>query len=390
MRAVQLKEFGGPEVLIPAEHPDPVPGPGEVVIDVAYVDTIFVETQIRAGRGRDHFPVTPPYVPGGGVSGVVRVVGAGVPAEWLGRRVSSFVTGSCAERAVAPVSALTAVPDPLDLLPAAALVHDGVTALGLLGLTALGETDRVLALGASGGMGTLLVQPTQARGARVIAVARGEEKLALVRELGGGRGGRRHPGRLGGVRPPRTRREIEGADVVLDGVGGALGAAALSLTADGGRFSAHGAASGGFAPARHGGRRPPRDRTLRHRGRPVRSGGPQPPHVRGPHDGRDGETATGDRRGVPPGTGRGGACGDRGAGVGGEGDVEGVRERGLGMSSTSRHPVPSVPGDGSVAFRPRSVAASTASPPASTDRRDACSIWRRRPWSPHLPAWTRR
>ncbi|WP_329322474.1 hypothetical protein OIE77_23335 [Streptomyces sp. NBC_01715] len=44
MRAVQLKEFGGPEVLIPAEHPDPVPGPGEVVIDVAYVDTIFVET----------------------------------------------------------------------------------------------------------------------------------------------------------------------------------------------------------------------------------------------------------------------------------------------------------------------------------------------------------
>ncbi|WP_329322473.1 zinc-binding dehydrogenase [Streptomyces sp. NBC_01715] len=118
------------------------------------------------------------------MSGVVRVVGAGVPAEWLGRRVSSFVTGSCAERAVAPVSALTAVPDPLDLLPAAALVHDGVTALGLLGLTALGETDRVLALGASGGMGTLLVQPTQARGARVIAVARGEEKLALVRELG--------------------------------------------------------------------------------------------------------------------------------------------------------------------------------------------------------------
>ncbi|MEU7337982.1 zinc-binding dehydrogenase [Streptomyces sp. NPDC007074] len=248
MRAVQVEEFGGREVLIPVELPDPVPGPGEVVIDVAYVDTIFVETQIRAGQGRDHFPVSPPYVPGGGVSGVVRAVGAGVPAEWLGRRVSSFVTGSYAERAVAPVSALTAVPDSLDLLTAAALVHDGVTALGLLGLTALDETDRVLVLGASGGMGTLLVQLAQARGARVVAVARGEEKLALVRELGADAAvdatrddwaaAARHA--LGGT--------IEGADIVLDGVGGALGAAALSLTADGGRFSAHGAASGGFAP----------------------------------------------------------------------------------------------------------------------------------------------
>jgi NADPH2:quinone reductase len=248
MRAVQVKEFGGPEVLVPVELPDPVPGPGEVVIDVAYVDTIFVETQVRTGWGREWFRVAPPYVPGGGVSGVVGALGAGVPGEWLGRRVTSYVTGSYAERAVAAVSALTLVPDALDLRSAAALVHDGVTATGLLELTAVGPTDRVLVLGASGGMGTLLVQLAHEREARVIGVARGDAKLDLVRDLGADdvvdatrddwvSAARKM---LGGA--------VEGADVVLDGVGGDLGAAALPLTADGGRFSAHGAASGGFSP----------------------------------------------------------------------------------------------------------------------------------------------
>ncbi|MFF4354227.1 zinc-binding dehydrogenase [Streptomyces sp. NPDC001530] len=248
MRAVHVKAFGGPEVLVPVEVPDPVPAPGEVVIDVAYADTIFVETQVRAGWGRDFFPVTPPYVPGGGVSGVVGAVGPDVPAEWLGRRVVSFVTGSYAERAIAPVSALTPVPDSLDLLQAAALVHDGVTASGLLELTDVRPIDRVLVLGASGGMGTLLIQLAHARGARVVAVARGDAKLALVRELGADAAidatdadwprAARHA--LGG--------STEAADVVLDGVGGELGATAFALTADGGRFSAHGAPSGGFSP----------------------------------------------------------------------------------------------------------------------------------------------
>jgi NADPH2:quinone reductase len=248
MLAAQAKEFGGPEVLVPVEVPDPVPGPGEVVIDVAYADTIFVETQVRTGWGRDHFPLTPPYIPGGGVSGVVGALGPDVPAEWLGRRVTSFVTGSYAERAVAATSALTIVPDSLDLRTAAALVHDGVTASGLLELTAVGPADRVLVLGASGGMGTLLVQLAHARGARVVGVGRGAAKLALVRELGADAAidatlpdwaaAARHA--LGG--------DDEAADVVLDGVGGHLGATAFPLTADGGRFSAHGAPSGTFSP----------------------------------------------------------------------------------------------------------------------------------------------
>lgn len=245
MRAAQVKEFGGPEVLVPVDLPDPVPGPGEVLVDVAHADTIFVETQIRAGWGRDHFPVTPPYIPGGGVSGTVTALGPGVPAQWLGRRVAAFVQGSYASRAVARIDAVTVVPDAVDLVTAAALVHDGVTAAGLLELTAVTSGDRVLILGASGGMGTLLVQLARVRGARVVALARGAEKLTLVRELGA----------TAAVDistpdwPARARRALGGAaDVVLDGVGGESGTLAFPLTADGGRFSAHGAPTGGFAP----------------------------------------------------------------------------------------------------------------------------------------------
>ncbi|NUR40994.1 MAG: zinc-binding dehydrogenase [Streptomyces sp.] len=290
MRAAQVQGFGGPEMLVPVDLPDPVPGRGEVLIEVAYADTIFVETQLRTGWGREYFPTTPPYVPGGGVSGVVAAVGPDVDGAWLGRRVVSHVTGSYASKATAAVTSLTPVPAGLDLLTAAALVHDGVTATGLLDLTAVTADDQVLVLGASGGMGTLLVQLARSRGARVTALARGAEKLALVRELGataavditdddwlgrvrealGADGAREAMGgdgvreALGGepVREAmgrdgareamggeRVREAVgrDGADVVLDGVGGQLGAAALALTADGGRFSAHGAPTGGFA-----------------------------------------------------------------------------------------------------------------------------------------------
>ncbi|MGW1562390.1 hypothetical protein ACWCQ1_38570 [Streptomyces sp. NPDC002144] len=84
MRAVQVKEFGGPEVLMPVELPDPEPEAGEVVIDVAYADTLFVETQVRSGWGREYFDVTPPYVPGGGVSGTVTETGPGGVAGTAG------------------------------------------------------------------------------------------------------------------------------------------------------------------------------------------------------------------------------------------------------------------------------------------------------------------
>ncbi|MER5873117.1 zinc-binding dehydrogenase [Streptomyces sp. NPDC002044] len=248
MRATQAREFGGPEVLVPVELPDPVAGPGQVLVAVAAVDTIFVETQVRAGWGQEFFPITPPYVPGGGIAGTVRATGEGVDPEWAGRRVVASIgsTGGYAELAVVPVEALAAVPDEVSLTDAAALVHDGATATRLLAATALRPGEQVLVVGASGGMGTVLVQLAKAAGARVVGTARGEDKTALVRELGA-------DAVIDAAAPDwveRARRELGGggADVVLDGVGGGIGLAAFSLVADGGRFSAHGAPTGGFAP----------------------------------------------------------------------------------------------------------------------------------------------
>ncbi|MFD7900364.1 zinc-binding dehydrogenase [Streptomyces sp. NPDC059743] len=248
MRVAQVTAYGGPEVLVTAVAPDPVAGPGEVVIAVSAVDTLFVETQIRTGWGREFFSVRPPYVVGSGVAGTVRAVGDGVAGAWLGRPVVAALgeSGGAAELAVAPVDALVPVPDGVPATTAAALLHDGVTALALMTTTGIGAGERVLITGASGGMGTLLVQLAKARGAYVVGVARGDHKTALVRELGA-------DAVIDGANrewPAHARETLgpAGADVVLDGVGGEVGLAAYELTAKGGRFSAHGAPTGGFAP----------------------------------------------------------------------------------------------------------------------------------------------
>jgi NADPH2:quinone reductase len=93
MQVVQVTKFGGPEVLSPAQAPDPVAGAGEVVIATAAADVLFVDTMIRGGGGGEVFPVRPPYVPGGGVAGAVLSVGdARRPRRdrhdsgWRGRR----------------------------------------------------------------------------------------------------------------------------------------------------------------------------------------------------------------------------------------------------------------------------------------------------------------
>uniref|UniRef100_A0AAU2V618 Zinc-binding dehydrogenase n=1 Tax=Streptomyces sp. NBC_00003 TaxID=2903608 RepID=A0AAU2V618_9ACTN len=247
MRVAQVREFGGPEVLAPVEVPDPVAGPGEVLVAVDHIDTLFVQTQIRAGAFGEFFDVKPPYVPGGGASGTVTATGPGVDPSWVGRRVTAAgQADSYAELMAVPAAHLSPVPDGVGLREAASLVHDGVTALALLENTALKPGETVLITGASGGMGTLLVQLARGLGAKVVGVARGPEKTALVRELGADEVVDASDSGWG--KRARAALGEGGADLVLDGVGGQLGLAAFPLTADGGRFSAHGAPSGtGFA-----------------------------------------------------------------------------------------------------------------------------------------------
>lgn len=246
MRAVEVSEFGGPRVLVLRELPDPQAGAGEVLIAVDVADVLNMDAALRAGEGQDFFDLRPPYVPGGGAGGRVIAVGAGVDPAWSGRRVLARLgqAGACAELAVAPVDTLVEVPDGLDMQSAAALVHDGLTAMGLLEAASVKPGERALVTAAAGGMGVLLVQALLAAGATVVGAVRGPQKLALVEELGAAAVDYDRP-EWGG---DALRAAGGPFDAVFDGVGGEAGRVAFETTAPGGRFSAHGAAAGDFAP----------------------------------------------------------------------------------------------------------------------------------------------
>ncbi|WP_033222529.1 zinc-binding dehydrogenase [Kitasatospora phosalacinea] len=239
MRAVWLREFGGPEVLVAGDAPDPVPGPGEVLVEVAHANLTFVETQFRA-TGLGPFTAALPMVPGNGVGGTVTALGPGVDADWLGRRVVSSTGGSggYAELAAVPADGLHVVPDGLALDAATALLADGRTARLLLETAAPAPGERVLVTAAAGGVGTLLVQLAATAGAHVVAAAGGPRKLALAAELGAAE-------TVDYLRPDWTR-DLAPVDLVLDGVGGALGRAAADLLREGGRILSYGLASGSW------------------------------------------------------------------------------------------------------------------------------------------------
>ena len=247
MRAVVMREFGPPEVLQPAEVAPVTPGPGEVVIDVEVCGVTFVETQVRAGRPprREMLPALPAIL-GNGVGGTVAAAGAGVDAALIGRRVVASLngTGGYAEHATVAVGQLVDVPGGLALRDAVALLADGRTALSLIGRAHPTAGETVLVEAAAGGVGTLLVQLAKNAGARVIALAGQQRKLALARELGADIA----VDYSAADWPERVREAAGSVDVVFDGVGGDVGRAAFGLLGPGGRFCPFGMASGSFAP----------------------------------------------------------------------------------------------------------------------------------------------
>ncbi|MFE0459436.1 zinc-binding dehydrogenase [Kitasatospora sp. NPDC058965] len=245
MRTVQAVRFGGPEVLVPHEAAEPVVGPGQVRVEVSVVGLTFVGTQIRRGTDQWHARPDLPYVPGGTVAGRVSAVGEAVDPSWIGRPVLADAggTGAFAERLSADAESLVPVPEGLGLREAAALHPDGSTATGLVEGARIAPGEWVLVEAAAGRVGSLLVQLARTAGARVIGIARGARKLDLIRSLGA-------EAAIDYSDPDWTeqvRRVTGGAgvDVVFDGVGGEIGRAAFELTARHGRFSVHGASSGG-------------------------------------------------------------------------------------------------------------------------------------------------
>ncbi|MFI7462027.1 zinc-binding dehydrogenase [Nonomuraea sp. NPDC049646] len=237
MNVVEVTEFGGPEVLVAAQAPDPVPEAGQVLIGVSAVDVMSIDAQLRAGWGKDWFPARPPFVPGTGVAGRVLAAGAGVDPAWEGRRVAALLPGGggYAELAVAGVETVVVVPEGVPLWRAAALIQVGPAALSLVAAAGLEPGARVLVIGAGGALGLPIVQLARAGGARVTAAARGPAKRAAALEAG--------------AAEAVGYEEVSGPfDVVFDGVGGEIGRAAFELLERGGRFFAYGVRSGSGAP----------------------------------------------------------------------------------------------------------------------------------------------
>jgi len=246
MRAAVVTEFGGPDVIKTQDRPDPVPAAGQVLVEVMVADVIFVETAIRKGQHSKFFDVKPPYVPGGSLGGRVRAVGADVPGEWIDKTVVGRAIGFGAHAELALTTAdLVEVPAELDLDTAVAVFGDGFTALMLEELAPPMQGKEVLITASAGGMGLLLTQLAHQAGAHVIAAARGREKLDLSKAQGADVV--IDYGRPGWEKLVLEATNNRGADIVFEGAGGALGAAAFTAVRDGGWFSAHGAPSGGFA-----------------------------------------------------------------------------------------------------------------------------------------------
>ncbi|HEX4788752.1 MAG TPA: zinc-binding dehydrogenase [Actinospica sp.] len=249
MRAIVVREFGGPEVLRLEEVPAPVPAAGQLLVEVGAAGIQFIETQTRTGALQGVSPVAPkelPWIPGREVAGVVAAVGEGVrPGDWLGRRVAGLTPGGgggYAAFALVEAAGAHQLPDTLGYPEAVSLLGTGRTALGVVELAEVGKGDTVLIESAAGAVGVLAVQLARAAGAeRIIGLARGAEKLALVREFGADEA--IDYGRADWAQRVRDAAP-GGVDVVFDAIGGEIGAQAFDLLADGGRFLIFGFSSG--------------------------------------------------------------------------------------------------------------------------------------------------
>lgn len=184
MKAVVCRAFGTPADLTIEDLPDPVAGPGEVVVAMRACGLNFFDTLIVAGRYQ--FRPDFPFSPGGEIAGVVERLGAGVGGVSVGDRVVAHLRwGGAREKVVVPATALTAMPDGLDFTPAATLsVTYGTAIHGLADRGGVAPGETVAILGASGGAGQAAIEIAKLLGARVIACAAGADKLAFCRAAG--------------------------------------------------------------------------------------------------------------------------------------------------------------------------------------------------------------
>jgi NADPH2:quinone reductase len=242
MKAILCTRLGGPDDLELAELPAPVAGPGEAVVSIKAVGLNFYDTLIIAGKYQTKPPL--PFSPGGEFAGVVESVAEGVTEFAPGDRVLGYTSyGAARQYAAVPVDKLARLAADLDFDRAAGLtITYGTAYHALKDRAALKAGETLAVLGASGGVGLAAVELGRQMGARVIACASSEEKLAFARAHGAdeavnyaGESLTEALKRLGGE---------HGIDVICDPIGGPACEAALRAIAWEGRLLVVGFASG--------------------------------------------------------------------------------------------------------------------------------------------------
>jgi putative PIG3 family NAD(P)H quinone oxidoreductase len=217
MRAVTAAEPGGPDVLSVTDVPDPEPGPGEVVVDVAASAVNRADLLQRQGRYAP--PKGASEVLGLECSGTVSAVGAEVTGWQVGDPVCALLAGGgYAEKVLVPAGQLMPVPAGVDLVTAAALPEVACTVWSNVFMVAgLRPGETLLVHGGAGGIGTFAIQLAHATGCPVVTTAGSEEKLAVCRSLGADVTVNYREQDF--VEEVRAATEGRGADVILDNMG---------------------------------------------------------------------------------------------------------------------------------------------------------------------------
>jgi NADPH:quinone reductase-like Zn-dependent oxidoreductase len=169
MKAVVVHQYGGPEVLKFEEYPDPVPGPGEVLVRVAATSINPIDYKRRAGLTKDFYPIKFPGLIGVDIAGTVAKIGPGVENFSIGDQVFGMADNTYAELCDVKAATLAKVPKGLDLIQAAALPLVTTTGNQLVLATGVNAGQTILVLGAGGNVGRSAVFTAKARGATVIA-----------------------------------------------------------------------------------------------------------------------------------------------------------------------------------------------------------------------------
>ena len=245
MRAVTLPSYGGPEVLTIADVPDPVAGPGEVLIEVAA--TAVNRADLLQRQGFYHPPPGASLYPGLECSGTIRTLGAGVAGWSVGDEVCALLSGGgYAEQVTVPVGQLLPLPGGVSLVEAAALPEVACTVWSnVFQLAALQPGEVLLVHGGTSGIGTHAIQLAKRFGARVLCTVGSAAKATRAEELGAEKALLYKE--VDFVEQVHALTDGRGADVVLDNMGAAYLSRNVDVLATGGRLVVIGLQGGGKA-----------------------------------------------------------------------------------------------------------------------------------------------